>query len=64
MEGYKISLVEIISQNFSSPQVSKKEEEELIVQDEIKEILKKTIASVENKLGQSVNSIFMVLKKF
>lgn len=41
VEGYKISLVEIISQNFSSPQVSKKEEEELIMQDEIKEILKK-----------------------
>ena len=64
MEGYKISLAEIPSQNCSPPQVLKKEEEKLIVQDEIKEILKKLIASVENKLEQSVNSIFIVLKKF
>ena len=64
MEGYKISLVEIISQNFSSPQVSKKEEEELIVQDEIKEILKKNDSFSGKQIGQSVNSSFIVLKKF
>ena len=44
MEGYKISLVEIPSQNSSPRPVSKKEEERMIEHEEIEEILKQTRA--------------------
>ena len=55
MEGYKISLVEIPSQNSSPRPVSKKEEERMIEHEEIEEIL--------NELEQFVSSIFIAPKK-